>query len=154
MRKIGIPRGVTFLLLILTTVAILAITLQVSGKSYKKVEVEPFHDVKLLIERVEQGNLPFSTFVALLMPVVFNVILFVPWGFLLFVLLDTESRSVFESYVYVLLLATAMSGLVEATQYFSTTRVTDVNDLIWNVSGAILGAVGGHVRRRVRFEFA
>lgn len=137
----------------MTTVLILSITLQVSGRSYKKVEAEPFHDVRLLVERFGQGDLPFSTMVALLMPVVFNMVLFVPWGFLLFVLLDIEARNALESYVFVVLLALAFSVAVEATQYFSSTRVTDVNDVIWNVSGAILGALGGHVRRRLRFEF-
>ena len=39
-------------------------------------------------------------------------------------------------------------------QLASTTfRVADINDVIWNTIGTILGAVLGHARLRVRFEF-
>jgi glycopeptide antibiotics resistance protein len=31
--------------------------------------------------------------------------------------------------------------------------VADINDVIWNTSGTILGAFLGHARLRVRFEF-
>ena len=42
---------------------------------------------------------------------------------------------------------------IEAWQYFLPSRVADVNDVIWNTSGTILGALLGHARLRVRFEF-
>ena len=152
-RTVTIPRGVTFALLVLVTAAIVLVTLQVAGKTYRKVDPRPFHDVMVLAERLQEGNLPFPVLVSLLMPVVLNVLLFVPWGFLLFILFDHGDRYAIESLVYIVLLATAFSGAIEAIQYFQPTRVTDVNDLIWNVSGAILGALGGQLRRRVRFDF-
>jgi glycopeptide antibiotics resistance protein len=31
--------------------------------------------------------------------------------------------------------------------------VADVNDVIWNTSGTVLGALLGHARLRVRFDF-
>ena len=43
---------------------------------------------------------------------------------------------------------------IEAWQYFLPTRVADINDIIWNTVGVFLGAILGHLRERVRFEFA
>lgn len=152
-RTVTIPRAVTLLLLFLTTAAILLVTLQIAGKTYRKVDARPFHDVMVLTEKLQEGNLPFPVLVALGMPVLLNVLLFVPWGFFLFILFDNGDRYAIESLVYIALLATAFSGAIEAIQYFQPSRVTDVNDVIWNVVGAILGALAGQVRRRIRFNF-
>lgn len=152
-RTVTIPRAVTLLLLLLTTAAILLVTLQIAGKTYRKVDPRPFHDVILLIEKLQEGNLAFPVLVSLVMPLLLNILLFLPWGFFLFILLDNGDRYAVESYVYIALLATAFSGAIEGIQYFQPTRVTDINDVIWNVVGAILGALAGQVRRRVRFNF-
>ena len=70
--------------------------------------------------------MPMPTLVALLMPLVLNVLLFMPWGFLMFILLDTPNRPFFQSYLLTFLIAIAFSFGVEAWQYFLPTRVTDV----------------------------
>ena len=46
-----------------------------------------------------------------------------------------------------------LSFAVEATQYFLPNRVTDINDVIWNSTGALVGAFFGHLRKRVRIAF-
>lgn len=141
------------LLLLLATAAIVALTLWVSGKAYTKVDPEPFREIRLLTSRLAEGPVRTETIVALTMPLLLNVFLFLPWGFLMFLVLDRPGSSTMQSYLLTLLLAMAFSSLIEAWQYFLPTRVTDINDIIWNGAGALAGAVLGHIRKRVRFAF-
>jgi glycopeptide antibiotics resistance protein len=152
-RTITVRRWVSILLLLLTTVVIAGITLSLSGKVYNKVDPEPFRDVKLLAEKLSEGPMETKIVIALIMPIVFNVLLFLPWGFLLFIVLDTPERPATQSYLLTFLFGLAFSLAVEAWQYFLPTRVTDVNDVIWNASGAVLGAILGHLRKRIRVAF-
>lgn len=141
------------MLFLLTNAALISVTIVLSGKTYKKVDPEPFRELKILHDKFNDGALPFRVMVELGMPIIMNMLIFVPWGFLLFVLLDDGDRMTIESYVLVFMLAFGFSSLVEAWQYFLPTRVMDINDVIWNVSGALIGAVLGHLQKRVRFEF-
>jgi glycopeptide antibiotics resistance protein len=150
---ITVRRRVTILLLLLTTAAIAGLTLYASGKAYTKVDPEPFREIRVLTQKLSEGPVRIETVVALTMPIVLNLLLFVPWGFLMFVALDRPERATIQSYLWTILVAMAFSSLVEAWQYFLPTRVTDVNDIIWNVTGAFIGAVAGHIRKRVRFAF-
>lgn len=152
-RTITVRRSTTFLLLLLTTAAIAGLTLWASGKAYTKVDPEPFREIKVLKEKLSEGPMRTETIVALTMPIVLNILLFMPWGFFMFLLLDRPTRPAFQTYLLTFLLAMAFSSLVEAWQYFLPTRVTDVNDIIWNGAGALAGAVYGHLRRRVRVAF-
>jgi len=152
-RIVTIHRGTTFLLLLLTTAAILGLTLYASGKAYTKVDPEPFREIRVLTQKLSEGPMRTETIVALTMPIVLNILLFMPWGFFMFLLLDRPTRPSFQTYLWTLLLAMAFSSLVEAWQYFLPTRVTDVNDIIWNGAGAMVGAIYGHLRRRVRVVF-
>jgi glycopeptide antibiotics resistance protein len=83
-----------------------------------------------------------------------NILLFVPWGFLLFLALYTIERPTMQTYVLTVLLGLTFTCAIEAWQYFLPSRVADVNDVIWNTLGTFAGAILGHLRARVRFEFA
>lgn len=152
-RVIVVKKRVTFLLLLVTTALIASITLSLSGKAYAKVDPVPFREIRLLIERLSSPPVPMPVVVALLMPMILNVLLFLPWGFFMFLLLDTPSRPTHRSYILTLITAAGFSFLVEASQYFLPTRVTDINDIVWNIAGAFLGAIVGHLRKRVRVAF-
>lgn len=153
-RVVVVRKPVTVLLLLLATVAIAVITLSMSGKVYAKVDAEPFRDVKLLAEKLASPEgVSTQVVVALIMPVVFNMLLFMPWGFLMFLVLDREERPTSQSYLLTMLLAATLSGGIEVWQYFLPTRVTDINDIVWNIAGAIVGAFLGHLRKRVRIAF-
>ncbi|MDX1582025.1 MAG: VanZ family protein, partial [Thermoanaerobaculia bacterium] len=136
-KTVPISKGITALLFLGMTGLLVTVTLLLSGKTYKKIDPEPFREIKILHERLSEGMLPFRVIVELGMPVLLNMLLFLPWGFFLFVLLDNEERTPLESYVLVFMLAFGFSSLVEAWQYFLPTRVMDVNDVIWNVCGAV-----------------
>lgn len=153
LRTITVSRPVTIVLLILATLAIALITLWLSGKAYAKVDPVPFHELRVLQEKLSEGPVPFPTVVALISPLILNLLLFMPWGFLAFVALDTPARPASQSYLLTILLAMGLSFAVEATQYFLPNRVTDINDVIWNSAGALVGAIFGHMRKRVRVAF-
>jgi glycopeptide antibiotics resistance protein len=152
-RTITIGRPATIALLVVATVAIALITLWASGKAYAKVDPVPFHDLRVLGDKLAEGPVPFPTVVALVSPLILNVLLFMPWGFLTFIVLDTPARPALQSYLLTILLALGLSLAIEATQYFLPDRVTDVNDVIWNSAGALAGAFFGHLRKRVRVAF-
>lgn len=152
-RTLHISKRITAVLFALTTVGLISVTILLSGKTYKKIDPEPFRELKIIRDKFAEGALPFRVMVELGMPIVMNILIFVPWGFLLFVILDDDDRMPLESYVLVFMLAFGFSSLVEAWQYFLPTRVMDINDVIWNVSGALAGALLGHIQKRIRFDF-
>lgn len=62
-----------------------------------------------------------------------NVLMFIPFGFLLSLLWPNSGK-----FNYILLYGLTFSFLIEISQYFSF-RATDVDDLMMNTAGALLG---------------
>lgn len=151
--QVAIRRPVTIVLLVLVTALIGATTLWTSGKSYTKVDPLPFDDIRNLAQRF--GSRPISTQIlaVIIVPIIGNIILFVPWGFLTFIALYSIERPTVQTYVLTILLGLTLTLAIEAWQYFLPSRVADINDVIWNTAGTIAGAILGHMRLRVRFEF-
>jgi uncharacterized membrane protein YfcA len=148
-----IPRFLTILLLLLVTVGIVSATIWSSGRSYTKVDPRPFDDLRHLAHRVEHRPISTEILAVIIVPIIANVLLFVPWGFLLFIALYSVERPTLQTYVLTILLGFTFTLAIEAWQYFLPSRVSDINDVIWNTVGTVLGAVLGHMRLRVRFEF-
>lgn len=153
MREVHIRKPVTVLLLLITTIAIVGVTVWMSGRSYASLDPIPFDDIRFLAKRL--GERPISTHVLalLIVPMIANVLLFVPWGFLLFITLYTVERPTLQTYVLTILFALSFTLGIEGWQYFLPSRVADINDVIWNTSGGTIGAILGHARLRLRFEF-
>ena len=152
-RDVVVPKPVTLLLLLAATLAIITVTVWMSGKSYGNLDPIPFDDIRYLARRL--GDRPISTHIlaVIVMPMIANVLLFVPWGFLLFITLYNLERPTLQTYVLTILLGLSFSLGIEGWQYFLPSRVADINDVIWNTSGTFLGALLGHARLRVRFDF-
>ena len=150
---ITIGRPVTFLLLLAATAVIIVVTMQVGGKSYSKVDPIPFEDLRHLEHRLASRPISTQILSVIVVPIFGNIALFLPWAFFLFLLLYTVNRPTVQTYVLTLLLGFSFSCTIEAVQYFLPTRVADINDIIWNTVGTLCGAVLGHLRARVRFEF-
>ena len=150
---ITISRPITILLLLAVTVSIAFVTVYASGKSYSKIDPIPFEDIRHLTHRLEHRPVSTQIVAVIVMPIIANILLFVPWGFLTFLSLYTIDRPTMQTYVLTILGGLSFSLAIEAWQYFLPTRVADVNDVIWNTTGTILGAVVGHLRQRIRFEF-
>lgn len=150
---ITLRRPVTILLLLAVTATIVFVTVYASGKSYSKIDPVPFEDLRHLSHRLAVRPVSTQVMAVIVMPIIANVLLFVPWGFLTFISLYTVDRPTLQMYVLTILGGLSFSLAIEAWQYFLPTRVADVNDVIWNTTGAALGAILGHLRQRVRFEF-
>lgn len=131
----------------------MSLTVGSSGKSYAKLDPRPFDDLRHLARRVEHRPISTQILAVIVVPIIGNILMFVPWGFLMFIVLYSVERPTLQTYVLTILLGLTFSLAIEAWQYFLPSRVTDVNDVIWNTTGTILGAVLGHMRLRVRFEF-
>src|SRR5471032_1272452 len=152
-RMIIIRRPFTVLLLLLVTAGIIVVTLSISGKSYAKVDPIPFEGVRHLWARLHHRSTSTWLIAMVVMPIVGNILLFLPFGFLLFLSLHSDDRPMIQTYVLTILIGFSFSCAVEAYQYFLPTRVADINDIIWNTAGTLVGTVLGHLRTRVRFEF-
>ncbi|HYR29750.1 MAG TPA: VanZ family protein [Thermoanaerobaculia bacterium] len=153
MREVAVPRYLTVVLLLLSTVAIISITVWMAGKSYENFAPIPFDDVRNITRRVAARPISTQILAVMVVPIVANILLFVPWGFLMFIALYNVDRPTLQTYVLTILLGFSFSIGIEAWQYFLPSRVADINDVIWNTAGTILGAFLGHARLRVRFEF-
>jgi glycopeptide antibiotics resistance protein len=105
------------------------------------------------MHRIERKPMATTTVSLIVMPVIANMLLFLPWGFLMFITLYGAQRPTVQTYVLTILLGMSFSMAIEAVQYFLPTRVADVNDVIWNSVGTLVGALLGHARLRLRFEF-
>jgi glycopeptide antibiotics resistance protein len=152
-REVVIRKPFTILLLVAVTVTIIAITVWMSGKSYANLDPVPFDDIRYLVRRLADRPISTHILAVIVVPMVANVLLFVPWGFLTFIALYTLERSTLQTYVLTILLGFSFSLGIEGWQYFLPSRVADINDVIWNTSGVILGAFLGHARLRLRVEF-
>ena len=150
--SITIRRPLTALLLLATTALIILVTLRTAGRSYSSLDPVPFDEVRALWRHTEHRPVGTHVVAQVFVPIVANVLLFVPWAFFLFLFLDTEARPAVQSYVLTILLGLTFTCTIEACQYFLPSRVADVNDVIWNTVGASVGAVLGHLRARVRFD--
>ena len=151
--QVTIKRPITWLLLIATTITIVVLTVIVAGKSYTKIDPIPFEDLRHLAHRVEHRPISTQILSLILVPIIGNILLFLPWGFLAFISFYTVDRPTVQTYVLTILLGLTFSAAIEAWQYFLPTRVADINDIIWNTAGTVAGAILGHARLRVRFEF-
>ena len=152
-REVTVPRAATALALLAVTVAIIALTLWMSGRSYESFDPIPFSDLRHLVKRVASRPISTHMLAVIVMPMIANVLLFVPWGLLTFICLYNIERPTLQTYVLTVLLGLTFSLAIEGYQYFLPSRVADINDVIWNTSGTFVGALLGHARLRVRFEF-
>ena len=153
MRDVVIKKPLTILLWLATTAAIVLVTVYMAGKSYENFDPIPFDDLRYLARRLAERPISTHILAVIVVPMIANVLLFVPWGFLAFITFYTVERPTLQTYILTILLGFSFTLGIEAWQYFLPSRVADVNDVIWNTSGTILGALLGHARLRVRFEF-
>ncbi len=153
MREVTIRKPQTLVMLVLVTGAIVAITVWMSGKSYSNFDPIPFDDIRYLIRRLAARPISTHILAVLVVPMIANVLLFVPWGFLTFIALYNVDRPTQQTYLLTVLLGFSFTLGIEGWQYFLPSRVADINDVIWNTCGTIAGALLGHARLRLRFEF-
>lgn len=150
-RLIVVRKWVTVLLLIVVSAAMTAFIFYLSGKAYENGR-EPMRD--LLLRLMQRGvDVPRSAVLASVMPSIANMIFFLPWGFLMFLALDSPSRGRGKSYLITVIVGGLFAIAMEVWQSFLPTRVIGLPDTVANAFGALAGAMAGHLRKRVRVQF-
>ena len=150
-RTIVVPKWVTIILLVAVSAAMAALIVYLSGKAYTNGR-EPLRDLLLrLMQR--RGEIKPDAIVASIMPSIANALFFVPWGFLMFLAVDTPSRSRAQSYLITVIAGALFAVAIDVWQSFLPTRVIGLPDTIANAVGALAGAIAGHLRKRVRVQF-
>src|SRR3954471_6991557 len=144
---IAVPKWVSVTLLVLVSALMAALIYALSGRAYVNAS-HPVHDV--LVRVLHSDSVSRPTLLAILMPVLANIMLFVPWGFLAFVALDTPTRPRRKTYTLTVLGGVIFAAAVEIWQYTLPTRVTMPADSLANAFGAFTGAILGHLRKTVR----
>jgi VanZ family protein len=149
-RIVVIPKWVTFVLLVLTTAAMAAFVYVLSGRAYATGR-NPLGN--LMVRAVEHNAPSGDVMLAAFMPFTLHALVFLPWGFLCFALIDRPSIPRSRTYLFTLFAALALAMLFVAWQIVLPTRVLTLNDVLANATGALVGASLAHLRRQVRIRF-
>ena len=150
-RVVAIRKWITLVLLVVVSLLIAWLIYWLSGKAYS-TEEEPI--VRLMREAMRGQTTPTRNAVLSdLTPVVANILLFMPWGFLAFLLFDSPARSRAAAYIATVILGGIFAAVLIVWQEFLPTRVTGPLDGVINVAGAFGGALAGHLRKRIRIQF-
>jgi glycopeptide antibiotics resistance protein len=149
---IRVRPAVTFVLLALTTAAMAGLIYFLSGKAYA-AETHPIREILARLLGSGRGPVSRDALLAFLMPIIANILLFVPWGFLAFLALDGRLRSRGAAYLMTVVGALVLSAGMVLWQQTLPTRVTSMPDLFANGLGACAGAALGHARKGVHIRF-
>jgi glycopeptide antibiotics resistance protein len=147
-----VRKWVTLALLVLATAAIVGLIYSLSGRAYA-AETHPFRELVARLLGSGSGPVSRDAVLAFLMPVIANILLFVPWGFLAFLVLDGKTRSRRATYAWTVAGAVAFAGGMALWQLALPMRVTSLPDTLANGMGALAGAALGHARKVVYVRF-
>lgn len=149
---VAVPKAATVGLLLITSAGMVALVYLLSGRAYA-AETHPLRELAARALGAGRGALSRDALLSFLMPVLGNVLLFVPWGFLTFIALDAPHRPRRFSYLITVVGAVVFAAAIHYWQELLPTRVTSLSDTIANAAGALAGAAMGHARRSVRVVF-
>ena len=148
--RIVVRKPVSVVLLVLTTAAMLAVLYALAETAHVR-ETRSTRDLLVLLSDVSDASA--DRLIALLTPAVLHAMVFVPWGFLTFVVIDRPERPRAMTYLSTVAAAIGFVLAVEWWQSFLPSRVVSPSDVIAHAAGATTGAVLGHLRKQVRVEF-
>lgn len=147
-----VPKTITVALLLLVSASMVLLLFYLSGKVYAR----PSYPASEVLFRLLSGERTIArdAVLAALMPVIANILVFVPWGFLMFLALDTPRRQRRQTYGLTFAAGLLFALALEIWQMFLPAPVTNPIDAVPNAFGALLGAAAAHFRKHayVRFE--
>lgn len=149
---IVVPKTVTVALLVVTAAAMAAFLYFLSGKAYA-AETHPIRELFSRLLGSGRGPVSRDALLAFLMPVIANILWFMPFGFLTFLALDVPSRPRKVTYAITIVAALVFAAALIVWQQVLPTRVTALPDSLANAVGALTGAALGHARKGVRVRF-
>ncbi len=132
--------------LILVSLIVLAVTMTPSavskGNRLGKVNLVPLrrHGAALTCVVVQCDKSPAKVR-SMVIDLFGNVGLFLPFGLLAGMALEQKKRAAWTRLLLVFVAGLLLSTFIETTQFWLPTRSADVDDVIFNSSGALLGAM-------------
>jgi len=151
-RTFHVPRWVTIVLLVAVSIAMAALIAFLSGRAYLRQQLT-VADIVSLIHRYDRGALSNDALLATMAQQIADVLFFMPWGVLAFLAFDGGEHRRLRTYLLTLAVGVTFALGLVAWQSALPTRVTGWEDAGWNMAGCLAGAVGGHLRKRVRVRF-
>jgi VanZ family protein len=150
-RIVVVPKWLTAVLLVLVTGVMAASFWALSGRAYASGK----HPLRTLLLRVMRSEPAPSrdVLLAAMMPFAAQALVFVPWGFLFFALIDRPERPRLKTYAVTIGAGLILALCFVAWQTVLPTRVITPYDSIANAAGACAGAALAHLRRGVRIRF-
>ena len=130
-RVVVVRKPVTIVLLVVVSIAMLALVYGLSGHAFVRTQRSVIDIIALVAA---------------------NTILFIPWGFLTFIALSPKKPRA-STYVLTIVAGALFALGVAAWQATQPAPVTIYSDSIWNVIGTLLGAIAAHLRKTVRVRF-
>jgi len=152
-KVVRVPRAVTVLALVVLTAAMALLVFYLTGRAYLH-ERTSLVDIIAIIRRYDVGSVPPTALIANFAPVLTNILFFIPWGALAFLAFDRARWPRIVTYLVTLAVGAAFASVLVAWQTQLPTRVTGWTDAAWNLVGVAIGAIGGHLRKRVQVRFA
>ena len=110
-----------------------------------RYNLKPFREIDRFWTSIRVGD--FSLF---LVNVAGNIVMFIPFGFLFTVIMENRQARPGFSFVDTFLAALLLCMLVETCQLLTKVGVFDVDDIILNVFGSVLGYMIYLIVRAVR----
>jgi glycopeptide antibiotics resistance protein len=153
-KRLVVGKGAQGFLLFAYTALVLAGTLLVEGRPGVVTNLVPFDDLARLRLSAGRAGVFSNRFVLGVLGLVGNLVMFAIWGFLAWKFVDGRGRARWRNHAEVVFFGLVFSVGIETVQFFLPTRAADVNDVFWNVVGALIGALLGHVHATVRVDWA
>ncbi len=131
-------------LLILTSLVILLVTMMPDTTVSKanrsgKIKSVPFHHLSTVVRIVARPDKPLAKLHKTLVDLLGNIVLFVPFGVLASIILKQKKRPTWMRILLAFGAGLLFSSFIETVQFWFPTRTTDVDDIIFNSSGTLLG---------------
>lgn len=118
----------TYFGMTMTIIGILLVTLMPTSLEGHSLNLKPFLTIQELLD--------YATKEAIFNNIVMNIVLFMPFGFFLYLIMRKE--------LLVSIIGMFFSIFIETLQYiFPIGRTTNIDDVILNVSGTIIGIIVG-----------
>ncbi len=152
-RVIAVPKGVSAALLVVATAAMVWLFYLLAQHAYLRPAGSSGELLDRAIDGERAGTISLSGLVATLWPVIANVLLFIPWGFLAFVVIDRPERRRPLTYGIVIAAGLVFTAAIQLWQTFLPAQVSAMSDAAANIAGVFLGAIAGNLRKQVRVHF-
>src|SRR5690349_11096550 len=112
-----VRKPMTYALLALTTALMCTLLYLLSGRAYA-ADRSPLWELAARLMGAHREPVSRGALLAFLMPVIANVLLFIPWGFLAFVALDSPRRARRTTYLFTVMGAVIVAGFMLVWQEF------------------------------------